>query len=190
MYTIALWFIINIYLVFIPVSGIKLLKPLGFRKWWEQQNVSFVMLIKWLLKCSPKKQLEKGEIGCQGNKHFIMRTCDWRVGTYITPTYPDFPTKGKEATDWIQYQMANDLFSHACIMEPPRKPQKVKFGELPSRWTHGDWGSDFLRVWNPHILSSFLLYVSLPLLIHGLNILCNKLVIWLLNGFPELCELV
>lgn len=149
------------------------------------------MLMKWLLKYSPKNNFERGEIGYQGNQYFIMRTCDWRVGTCITPTYPHLPTKGKEATDWIQYQMANDLFSHACIMEPPQNPKKVEFGELPSRWTHGDWGRMTSRecgipTFFPHSCS---LYIFLCWFI-AFNILCNKLVIWLLNGFPELCELV
>lgn len=90
---VILWLVRNIYLVFILVSGTKLLGPMAFPL-MTVINLLFVMLMRWF-----------------GHHLRMVAGCQWsqpgdaRVGTFSLTSWP--PGQGEGLKNW---------FSHQCLM--------------------------------------------------------------------------
>lgn len=111
--------IINVYLVFIPVSGC--IKPLEFPMWWEPSRC-LVNEVTWK----------------------VHKDGGWLPGKLVTCiegwpfVSPFWPWEGREAEGWISN--GQWLISHDYVVKSLYKPKRMGFRELPGWWTCGDAG--------------------------------------------------
>ena len=121
-----LWFIINIYLLFVPVYGTELLKPLEFLKSDKgvcySQQTPFNHTQVQVKKVTFGKHQKMGA-GCQE-----IQLCDWRAGTF-NPGALTSPWGGEKGWRLNKSLIANDLINCAYIMNPHKTP---KGGDLES----------------------------------------------------------
>jgi len=93
---------------FCPVPGTKLLKPLKFSKW----RIVFVMLMRQLLESS-------------GGTNQVIRALE--LGSYTHQTF----WEGKRVGD-VQSLTASDSINHACVVEPPENPKRMRLRGFPA----------------------------------------------------------
>lgn len=99
--TLTLWFIINLYLVFIPFLIIELLKFLEFPM-LRSRKMSFVILIRWL--CGGALEWVRGELVARGVSQWLD---DWNF------------REVRGAGDWVQLPVVSDWTKLACVMKAP-----------------------------------------------------------------------
>lgn len=118
-----------VYLVFAPIPGTELLKPLEFLV-KRMGKVSFVMLMMWL---SVKPQICKGwRLVARGTNHRIK-------GLKCSVPLPNLwrGERGWRFSSITKCQWSNQL----CLYNgTPIKPQMMGFRKLPGRWAHVDAG--------------------------------------------------
>lgn len=120
-----LWFIISMYLVFVPISCTE----------------------------HPEFPVESSKsFSCYGNDAtfettwglgLIARRTNHGIGGLEPSVSPPPPHIWGWERDWRlnPSPVANDIISHACVMKPPYIPMRTGYGELPSWWTHGGAGT-------------------------------------------------
>lgn len=130
----VLWSLIrNINLVFVPISGTDLLKPLRFPKWTECQGVFcyvtevtfFTRIWGWRLFSRRTNHVlrrwEFSDLSSSSSQLFLL---------------PSLSREEKKAGDWVQIPISSDLINNEASI----KKQKDEFRELLGWWSHGDVG--------------------------------------------------
>lgn len=146
-------------------------------------TLSFVMLMRWSL------------------YHLRMRgwlsvePTQWLEG-WNFESYPETSGEGWGVRDGVQLPMAKDLINHTYLKKPPWNLRRTKLEESPGWWTRVP--PHVTQCWLQSLkerslfLFFFFFLQDLALCISSssywfisLNILCNKLIIYGENWFPE-----
>lgn len=153
-------------MVFIPISGIELLKPLKFPECWEWKRGIFCYVIELILQRLPEKPTQ---------------IKDWNFPTLLISGGGESGTR-----NWVGSLMTND-----SIMPLQWSLQKTQndggLNELPGWWTLDDSGKavHLERAWK---LLAFFPYVPLSSCCSWVISFYHKLGIQWATWFPEFSE--